>query len=39
MIKNYIAPSIEIIEIELEEAVLAVSDFDQGITLGDDWLS
>ncbi len=31
---NYVTPSIEIIEIELEDAVLGVSDFIYGDSLG-----
>ncbi len=37
MINNYNAPSIEIIEIELEDAVLGVSDFSKGFIFGDDF--
>ncbi len=31
---NYVVPSIEVIEIELEDAVLGVSDFIYGDSLG-----
>lgn len=35
MMKSYITPAVEIIEIDLEDAVLSVSDFTEGETIGD----